>query len=170
MTERFSKLISIQHVIEKSTILATMPPGSPLLSKLDHGIKSLLGGQLANHCQIGKIDNHILVYYVDSPVWAYTFRMAKTQILSTLNALGAQYQKSNEQDQEFAILATITDIHIRVRPSIYRKPRYRKPRRPLPKLSASVVNRIIATAATLTDQDLARQWHQFGEDHKAPEP
>jgi hypothetical protein len=142
-----------------------MPHDSHLLAKLDDGIKGLLSGQLAPHCQIGKIENDILIYYVDSPIWAYTFKMAKVNILSTLNALGEQYKSDGGPHKEFGVLSHISDIQIRVRPSIARAERHRKPRAPLPKFSEAVAKSIAETADTFQDQELADLWRKFGETH-----
>ena len=167
MSERFSKVTKIQEVIALSNRLSIMPSDSYLLAKLDRGIKSMLSGQLAEHCQIGKIENNILVYYVDSPIWAYTFKMSKVSILSALHGL-AQTTKSNNQSNQqvdWTILSQIEDIHIRVRPSIKRPKRYAKPRAPLPKFSQEIGKSIEMTADTLEDPELAELWRNFARKH-----
>lgn len=165
MAQRLSKLTQIQDLIAKSSRLSKMPSDSRLLAKLDEGVKSLLGGKLPEHCQIGKIEDNILIYYVDSPIWAYTFRMSKTNIITTLNALGHQYSQGGSPNSEFAILSSIVDIHIRVRPSIARPQKHRKKQKPLPKFSAEVGKSIEETADTLEDLELAELWRNFGRNH-----
>lgn len=173
--ERFSKVIKIQEVILQSERLAGMPADSRLLGMLDKGVKSMLGGQLADHCQIGKIEGPILTYYVDSPIWAHTFRMSKNLILSTLQAIGCAYDANDKAQgphhglsaSDYIQLAAIEDIKLRVRPHITRSAKFRKPRKALPKLSITTANSIEETAKTLVDKEVAEMWAAFAVKHRA---
>lgn len=174
MSKRLSKLSDIQEVILKSQKLAKMPRDSRLLAQLDKGVKGILGGQLADHCQIGKIEEGTLIYYVDSPIWAHTFRMSKLSILATLHSLSASHLENEEDSSspqhlshlDYKQLAAIHDIQIRVRPSIARPERFRKARRQLPKLSPTTAKSIEETAKSLVDPEIAQLWAAFGKKHK----
>lgn len=177
MAYRLFKTSDIQEVILKSNKLAKMPRDSRLLAKLDKGVKGILGGQLADHCQIGKIEAGTLVYYVDSPIWAHTFRMSKLSILSTLHSLSAAHLDDKDGETEsrhfnradYKQLSEIQDIQIRVRPSIARPEKFKKaPRPPLPKLSASTTKSIEETAQTLIDPEIAELWAAFARKHSKP--
>lgn len=166
MSSRFTKATHIQEVILKSNRLSKMPHDSKLLAKLDRGIKGIIGGQLADHCQIGKIEDNILIYYVDSPLWAYTFRMSKASIIATLQSISSSAPKDGSVEaSEMRLLHTIEDIQIRVRPQIARPAVFRKTRKPLPRLSELTAKSIEETAETFNDQELAQLWREFGRKH-----
>ena len=165
MSKRSKKTTLIQEVIVNSGRLAKMPHDSKLLAKLDSGIKSILGGRLADHCQIGKIEANILIYYVDSPMWAHTFRMSKNNVLQTLHSISHGEQNNSHSDNEYKALRNIVDIQIRVRPRIYRPAVYRKTRKPLPKFSKAIAQSIEDTANTFNNEELAELWRNFAKNH-----
>ncbi len=164
MLEKKLGISKIQDIIASSDTLALMPKDSHFLARLDQGIKSILHGQLADHCQIGTIENDTLIYYVDSPVWAYTFKMSTTSILATLHQLATQYSES-KSDINWKQLLEIKDIRIRVRPSITRPKKFSKPRKPLPKFSKSIGLCIEQAADTFEDPELAQLWRDFARIH-----
>jgi len=155
-------MLTIRQVIEAQPLLQKGPVDGLALVELDQGIKGLLGGQLAAHCQIGQITGQVLTYYVDSPLWAHTFRMMKASVLGMIQLAAKDHHQT--QSRHLQLLKDIRDIQVKVRP-IPPPKALPRPRPPLAKFSNSTASLIESTADSFEDAELAAIWAEFGRRH-----